>query len=183
MRCFVGIPLPESYQQGLQDIIQAWDGRLASRVSWTKRGNWHMTLAFLGELDEEAKSLARECLRSLSMEPFQLQAEGGGFFPPGKSPRVIWVGVGQGRKACVLLADKVEQALDPLGYKGDKRPFQPHLTLGRVKQAEADHWAELLRSLQAIRWPIIEVRSFVLWKSDLTPQGPKYSVIEEFSLA
>ena len=183
MRCFVGLPLPESYQQGLEEIAGTWKDRLASRISWTRKGNWHLTLAFLGELADDSVQLARQCLQSVSMESFPLKAEGGGFFPPGKSPRVIWVGVGQGRDACIRLADKIEQALDPVGYTGDKRPFHPHLTIGRVKQGRPDAWRALLKALQERDWPAFEAGSFVLWSSQLTPQGPSYSVIEEFGLS
>ena len=181
-RCFVALPLPESYQEGLARLVEQWRGRLASKINWTKRGNWHLTLYFLGEVDDEELSSIRSALAGIRLPKFSLQAGGGGFFPPGKPPRVIWVGLQQGGEACSALAGEVENALVELGYAGRDKPFTAHLTLGRVKKGERDDWKALLRSLQTSEWPEIEADSFVLWQSTLTPSGPVYEEVERYSL-
>jgi 2'-5' RNA ligase len=181
-RCFVGIPLPESYQEGLARIVEQWRGELASEINWTKRGNWHLTLYFLGEIDDGTLTVVRNALAGVERERFVLQAGGGGFFPPGKPPRVIWAGLRQGSEASSSLAEDVEKALVNVGLPGRDKPFAAHLTLGRVKKGARDDWKGLLRFLQAAGWPEIEVDSFVLWQSNLTPEGPVYSEIERYPL-
>ncbi|MEF8889551.1 MAG: 2'-5' RNA ligase family protein, partial [Desulfohalobiaceae bacterium] len=77
-RCFVGIPLPESYQEGLERIVEQWGEKLTSKINWTKRGNWHLTLYFLGEVDDGSLSVIRNSLAGVKRSRFVLQAGGGG---------------------------------------------------------------------------------------------------------
>jgi 2'-5' RNA ligase len=181
-RCFVALPLPESYQEGLARIVEQWRGKLASKVNWTKRGNWHLTLYFLGEIEDAEVDAVRSALAGVKRQRFVLQAGGGGFFPPGKPPRVIWAGLRRGAEACSALAGDVEKALVDLGYPGRDKPFTSHLTLGRVKKGARDDWKALLRFLQDTEWPEIEADAFVLWRSSLTPSGPVYEEMERYPL-
>lgn len=185
MRCFVGLPLPEVYQQGLKTIAETWRPKLRSRMTWTRPGNWHLTLFFLGDIPEEAGDRVQEALAAVRQPRFQLKAGGGGFFPPGgkKPPRVVWAGLDRGDDECTGLAARVRDALVQLGFQADQRPFRPHLTLARVKQAKGgDDWAGLLRDLNAREWPPVDMLSFVLWQSSLKPSGPEYAVLREFPL-
>jgi len=181
-RCFVGIPLPESYQEGLERTVEQWRTELASKINWTRRGNWHLTLYFLGEVDDGSLSVIRNALAGVKRSRFTLQAGGGGFFPPGKPPRVIWVGLRQGGEASSALAGDIEGALTRVGCPERDKPFTAHLTLGRVKKGARDDWKALQRFLQAAVWPEIEVDFFVLWQSSLTPSGPVYKEVERYPL-
>jgi 2'-5' RNA ligase len=182
LRCFIGLPLPTSYQQGLERLISTWRERLRSRIAWTKPGNWHLTLFFLGDVTEEQLEGIKQRLAGVRSSRFQLQAAGGGFFPPGKAPRVIWVGLQQGGKQAGGLAREITEALQPLGYEPERRPFRAHLTVGRVKQDRRDDWNALLADMQKISWPAVQVQSFVLWKSLLRPEGPEYTRLAEYAL-
>jgi 2'-5' RNA ligase len=181
-RCFVGIPMPEEYQRILARIVEAWRGTLHSRITWTREGNWHLTLFFLGEVEERTLESLREQLAEVRMAPFTFQASGGGFFPPGRKPRVIWVGVRQGADACGKLASLVESAVHPLGFVSDKHDFRAHLTLGRIKQARQDNWSSLLEYLNGVSWPTVSIDSFVLWQSTLKSTGPEYTSLERYPL-
>jgi 2'-5' RNA ligase len=181
-RSFVALPLPDAYQRALPEIVSAWGSALRSKLTWTKEGNWHVTLSFLGELGPDMLASVQGALRSVSVSRFVLQATGGGFFPPGKNPRVIWVGLSRGAEECTQLAHKIEQALHPLGFPPSSRPFRPHLTLARVKHSRPDDWSQLLKWLQKREWPAFEVEQFVLYASQLTPQGPVYRALEEYPL-
>lgn len=182
MRCFLGLALPETYQEKLAEIIAEWRPKLVSTISWTKKGNWHLTLAFLGDLRPEIQTRIREGLASVRTPPFELQAQGAGFFPPKKTPRVVWIGVGPGRAPCQELAGNIEQTLAPFGFPPSKRGFNPHLTLARIKKPDQDDWQSLLLDLNQRHWPRFRVESFVFWQSRLTPQGPVYTPITEFQL-
>lgn len=203
MRCFIGLPLPEEYQQGLRALIEVWKPRLRSRLSWTRPGNWHVTLKFLGEVPEDAvepmvQALGEPLGESLG-QSFVLRAGDGGVFPNQQRPRVIWVGVLQGGESCRALAREVEQRLALLDWPGqsgrpgwpgqprEARAFTPHLTVARIKEAAPDPavpdtWAEMLCALHAAKWPDARMDRVVLWESLLAPTGPNYRPVGEFKL-
>lgn len=183
IRCFLGIALPQAYQENLEAISTLWRERLRSRMSWTRKGNWHITLSFLGEISDEVLDEVQGRLDRLSSPCFDLQAGGAGFFPPNKPPRVAWVGVKTGAKALQSLARDIEQILLPLGFAPSKRPFQAHLTLARIKQAKNDDWQAFLKDLQSRQWPLFRAEACVLWQSRLTSQGPVYSPIKVYPFA
>ncbi len=183
MRCFIGLPLPESYQLGLQEFIDRWQGRLRSRITWTRPGNWHLTLKFLGEINEAETDKVCDALRDPLGPCFALRGGGGGSFPDPRNPRVIWVGLAEGEERCRDAASEIDRRLAEIGPPKQRRVFTPHLTLGRVKQAAHDPWDELLRDLHRIRWPRIEISHVVLWASRLAPSGPHYRKITASQLS
>ncbi len=183
VRCFVGIPLPETYQHSLVQIVEQGQKGLRSKITWTKKGNWHMTLFFLGDVLEESLPGIQKSLAEVSLSAFKFKASGGGFFPSPKNPRVIWVGVNQGVQQCSTLSEKVSEKLVTFGFEPQRKPFKAHLTLGRIKKGvNNDNWSWFLRYLNEIQWPEITIDSFVLWQSQLKPQGPDYLVIQEYPL-
>lgn len=180
MRCFVGVPLPDSYQDQLAWLVRQHKPGLRSDASWTRPGNWHVTLKFLGQVENERLPGVAEALRGISFEAFDFQAGGAGFFPDPLRPRVAWIGVKLGNGTLRELAAQVDGAMEPLGFEREKRAYTPHLTLARVKRAKGDDWVGLLRSLGAVEWPVIRAGRMVLWESRLSPVGPSYSVLESF---
>ncbi len=187
VRAFLGLPLPEAYQQELERLRKRWQYRLRSRLTWTRPGNWHITLKFLGDTQEAAVPRIQEALECIRWEAFSLKGASGGFFPPAPAnkpprPRVVWVGLGQGARETAQLAGAVETALAPLGIPAEDREFRAHLTLARVKQAVADDaWGALLQELHALEWPVCAMDRFVLWKSVLGPGGPAYTPLTVFT--
>ena len=177
MRCFIGLPLPESYQLGLREVIDRWRSRTRSRISWTKPGNWHVTLKFLGEINEAVTAEVRDALRDPVAPRFALRGGGGGYFSDTRNPRVIWVGLAEGEEKCRNVASEIDKRLVEMGLPGERRVFTPHLTLGRVKQAARDPWDDLLHDLRGTRWPRAEIARIVLWASRLGPSGPHYREI------
>ena len=185
IRSFVGAPLPAAYQDLLEKIAGARGRSLRSKLAWTRKGSWHLTLKFLGERPQSEVDEIRRALAGVDFAPFDVKAGGVGFFPPlarqGKrGPRVLWVGLSKGREETIALAGKIERVLAPLGIEPEARPFSPHLTLARVKRAESDDWAGLAGELERIEFPGFRLDRFVLWRSTLTPRGPVYSKLAEF---
>ncbi len=185
IRLFIGLPLPEAYQQQLATLVRTWRARLRSRISWTRPGNWHVTLKFLGDTQEAALPDIRAALAGVYWSAFTLQAGDCGFFPPAAaegraSPRVLWVGLKQGASACTQLAHEIETSLAGLGIAPDARPFTPHLTLARVKHAAPDPWSDVSRVITTTIWPPAPAERFVLWQSMLQPQGPEYTQLADF---
>lgn len=191
VRAFVGLPLPAAYQDGLAEVARVWGRRLGSKLSWTRPGNWHLTLRFLGEVEEVRLAQLVAALGQVKFAAFALQGGGGGFFPPrpagGRAgrwkPRVLWVGLAQGQAAASGLAAGIEKALLPLHFPAEERPFSAHLTLARIKWSEPDPWDEVLSDLAGRPWPEFRAARFTLWRSALGPGGPQYTPLAEFAAA
>jgi len=160
--------------------------RAAPRVSWVKPAGMHLTLKFLGDVPEAGVPPLGDALRAAVAPhvPFRLALAGTGAFPDWRRPRVVWAGVADGAEPLAALAASVEHALAPLGLPPERRPFSPHLTLGRIK--EPDGLDALLRLAQAHGrddFGAMTVREVTLYRSDLSPQGATYTPCARAPLA
>ncbi len=180
IRCFVGLPLPQYYQLGLEKLALTLKKGLCSKVSWVRPGNFHLTLKFLGNVAEPDLERVRDALSCVRFKPFSLQAGRGGFFPNSYKPRNIWAGLVQGADECRQLAADVDAELAHLSFAPHKRDFRAHLTIGRIRKPRRDDWTKLLKVIWDRKWPEIKVSEIVLFKSDLLPSGPKYTRLGEF---
>lgn len=140
--------------------------------------NFHFTLQFLGEVSEKISQKIIQALHKIEFSSFNVNLKGVGAFPKSESPRVIWIGTDDdGGNMLIQLSKKVEKALEPLGFFSDK-PFKPHITVFRIKKKIGDITNEL-NSHKTIDFGIQEVANLKLKKSELTPDGPIYSDLEE----
>jgi len=184
IRAFIAVEIDPNTMQNIGDAI----GRLQSRlpeVRWTSIGNLHVTLKFLGDIDEAKVEPVAQALRR-HLQPFSrfvISAKGLGVFPDLKRPRVLWVGLES--KRLVPLASSIEQSLEPLGLLPEKRPFQPHLTIGRWREREkpAIKIGEVLDSWKNHDFGQSEVKVVTLFQSTLHPKGAIHRVLEEVALA
>jgi len=179
MRLFIGIPLPQEYQHGLARLRHALAPKVRSKLGWTREGNWHVTLKFFGEVRDERAVEIGQALAGLALGAFSLQAGGAGFFPNARNPRVFWAGLIQGAQGCALWAEAVETAMESLGFPRESRPFRPHLTLARIREARRDDWEALRAEAARIEWPEVLVNRAVLWRSRLGPGGPAYEELRQ----
>jgi 2'-5' RNA ligase len=193
-RLFVGLRLPESYQRGLGQLVQSLNPIVPGSCSWTRTGNWHITLAFLGDIPLDRAPEIRTALAGISWKAFDFKAGGGGFFPSAKRPRVVWVGANEGGDSCRELASSVAGALASLGFTLDGKQYFAHLTVGRIKFSRpgAD-WEIISDMLESTQWPVVKMDHFVLWRSYLGgdggrggaagPPGPRYVPLGEYGAA
>lgn len=190
IRSFVAVELDETARRELSHLL----GQLKQSdadVKWVSPNNLHLTLKFLGDVpaDDMAKviaalgvAVAGDVLPAAGA--FEFEIAGLGAFPSVSNPRVIWVGLGQGREALVSLAAGVEAALGPLGFPAEGRGFSPHLTLGRCRSPR--NQAELKAAMAALRdyrGPRVRVERVTLFSSDLRPAGPVYAPLATLPLA
>lgn len=111
-----------------------------------------------------------------------MQGGAGGFFPSKGAPRVVWVGLRQGREECAAYFERLDGGLAQAGFVAESKPFSPHLTVARVKAAmRSDDWAGLLVDLKR-DWPVFTVSHVVLWRSVLKSSGPEYRKVAEVEL-
>lgn len=177
IRTFVAIDLPGPIQAALAGFVQILRQANAP-VSWVKPDRIHLTLKFLGDVPEEQVPALCEALQSVAggAAPFMLQAAGCGAFPTLKQMRVVWVGVRGDVEALRALQTGVEEALGPLGFQPEGRPFRAHLTVGRVKGSQrARVLQETLLSSQDFSAEAFDVTELVLYKSVLRPEGAQYT--------
>ncbi len=189
-RLFVGLPLPESYQEALSGLLRELKPAVPGKCSWTKPGNWHVTLKFLGDVPMEILPDVSAALSCVSFKPITFKAGGGGYFPSAERPRVLWAGAAEGGAACSALASDVEAAMAQVGFAPEERPFSVHLTLARVKSSRSGaDWKKPLGIVVKARWPEIVLDRFVLWRSYLGgeeggagggPPGPRYVPLGEY---
>ena len=164
-RLFVAIDLPEDVKNAVADIGRELPG--ARRVP---REQLHLTLRFIGEVGEETFKAVRSALAGIKDAPFPLKLRGVGHFPPGRHPRVLWVGL-EGSAPLLALQEEVELALIEAGIPPEERKFSPHLTLARLKEtpvAKVAGLEERYREFGAGPFPVTE---FHLYASTLNREG------------
>lgn len=174
--------MPDSYQERLQPLTDELASRLHSKVRWTRPGNWHLTLKFLGEVGDGRVDEIVAALDEVEFSAFDIRPGGFDCFPNMKWPRVIWMAIRKGARPCEMLAGEIEAAMVDLGFKRESKPFKSHLTLGRVKKHGRDDWESCLRPSGIATFPGFTVDRFVLWRSELLPDGAVHTPLKEFRL-
>ena len=185
MRIFVAVELDEPCRRALAAVQEVLKGA-AGGVRWVRPEGIHLTLKFIGPLDEQDLPAAVECLEAAAAGsvPFTMEVAGLGGFPARGTPRVIHVGVREPTGTLLALQAAVEAGLaERLAIAPEGRPYVPHLTLGRVKDRRACPPME--RIAQAVadqQFGSVRVDSMVLMKSDLHAGGAVYTPLHRFAL-
>jgi 2'-5' RNA ligase len=166
--------------------VQEYLKKSGADVRWTSAAGIHLTLKFFGEIDEnQINTLAAAASDVTCATPaFTLAVQSVGTFPGPKSPRVIWLGLSGQTEILAGMVRNLEQAFAPLGFSPEKRPFTPHLTLGRVRSGQGRE--ALRQSLQSVilpDFPELLVQELVLFRSTLRPQGALYTPLRQIALA
>lgn len=183
IRVFICIELPEQIKEKLAEIQD--ELRPFSRgVRWTKPTGIHLTLKFLGDVDEEkideiADAVSNVCNGISSLE---LNLGDSGAFPNFKRPRVYWIGIEEPTGQLLALQADIEKELEKFGYAKENRKFFPHLTLGRVKFPDRlmDIHQKLDQySLDRFNFTAHEI---IVMKSDLQPSGAVYTPLRRIKL-
>jgi len=184
MRAFVAIELIEPIREALAALI-ADLRRTDAPVKWVAAENIHLTLKFLGEVADESVPKAVEILRGCvaGVTPFEVEVKGVGGFPNLKRPRVIFVGALDQPPTAAELARRLNEGMAALGIVPEDRPYQNHITLGRVRETRPmAHLMKRLESLQEKSFGSMTVGQITLMKSDLRPDGPIYTAVEKVDL-
>ncbi len=181
IRAFIAADLPEDLRHALERVTRHLKGELKGiPIRWVPPENIHLTLKFLGEVSQRNLPFLVELLQGevADQRPFEFGVGGLGAFPDIRRPRVIWVGV-KGPKELHDLHHAVENAMEKIGYARESRPFEPHLTLGRISRnatpEEVRRVSEVLRAVQVGFLGSALVEEIYLYRSDLKPTGAVYT--------
>ncbi|MBI4396688.1 MAG: RNA 2',3'-cyclic phosphodiesterase [Elusimicrobia bacterium] len=183
MRLFVAVILPDSLREALLEVRRRMESRVPG-VRWVSPGHFHLTLKFLGETPDEQAGRIQEALAQAlkTTASFPVEMAGLGVFPSGKSPRVLWAGVREGRDALTRLAERVEGALELIGFPREARSFEAHLTLGRFKSPPRTNGPLLTAEWEQKQFGAFQADQVSLMRSDLKPDGPVYTVVQGYLL-
>jgi 2'-5' RNA ligase len=183
MRLFVAFEIPEATRRAVGKLIARLTP-LCATARWSKPEAMHVTLKFIGEVEETSCGPIRAALAGVRLSaPVGIKFRGLGFFPNPRHPRVLWAGVEGSRKLALLAAD-IEQRLVPLGVAREEREFRPHLTLARFPSEQG--LTTLRANLEAKdsgysrEFGAIKYSEFHLIESQLRPEGAVYSTLETF---
>ncbi|MCK4849272.1 MAG: RNA 2',3'-cyclic phosphodiesterase, partial [Candidatus Heimdallarchaeota archaeon] len=150
-----------------------------------KPNQLHLTLKFLGEVAEKRLVEIEKELKMIKLPSFEIELLHMGFFPNERRPRVIWIGLSEGKSQLITLAREVDDRLSKIGFPKEKRKFSPHLTVGRIKKLYPDELQNIVDYVHSINTVGMEkevVQSILFKKSTLTPHGAIYENLAEVVL-
>ncbi len=171
----MAIALPPAVAAVLAQLSHTLAQQMPDRaVRWVKPDRMHLTLRFLGDTAVAKLSHIVTELDGVTANyvPFQLHLYSVGCFPNRKRSRVIWVGLRGELDSLTALKRDIDTFLQPMGWEREKRPFQAHLTLGRVKNVHQVGSIKWDVPVKRVEWNVTAVH---LIESQLRPQGPIYT--------
>jgi len=175
-RLFVAVDLPAETRARLAVLAGGVPG-----ARWVPPEQLHITLRFIGEVDNGVFADVIDALADVHMPPFPVAVAGLGHFPPRGAPKVLWAGVADGAPL-IRLHDKIERRLQALGLAPDGRKFTPHLTLARLKGAPLGRVRDFLAHNGGLAGAPFEVREFHLYSSRLGHEGAAHRIEASYPL-
>jgi 2'-5' RNA ligase len=180
LRLFFAVDVPRPHlewaERAAAPLRERWP-----EARWTPLENQHVTLKFIGWSSEDALndicSVGREVAGR--HQPSSLHLGGLGSFPSTRRVRVLWVGLDDPAGLLADLAMDLDRALAPLGFEPEDRDFRPHLTLARFKSPQRLEEGLPAVGAQPGDFP---VEAIVLYRSHLSPKGPRYESLAHFPL-
>ncbi len=188
VRLFVALTVPEGVKAKMEEVqAKLRRGAPERAVRWARREQFHLTLRFLGDVAAARVEALGEALRGAcrGFGALHLRAQGVGFFPNQRYPKVAWVGVRDAAEQLPRLQQVVEAATEAFTTEKKEERFTGHLTLARIKgirreEAEAlgQAAAEMADRLFG-QWTAYRIE---LMRSDLSPQGARHTGLGSFAL-
>ncbi|MBE2236525.1 MAG: RNA 2',3'-cyclic phosphodiesterase [Caldilineaceae bacterium] len=198
MRAFIALALPNAALHQITTVQRLLVQQLRAQqldhsIRWTRADNLHLTLRFLGEIDDVQQLSLEQKLTKLAQQhaPLALFVDGMGCFPSAQRPSVIWCGIQGDLMALARLQAEIDRAVSAIGLPAEDKPFKPHLTIGRV-QRNAN--ASLRHAVGAVVMQVgtapqrsapvtVMTSELILMQSALTPSGATYTPLGVFLLA
>lgn len=186
IRSFIAIPIPTEITSAAKKIVRRLKP-LDDGIKWVPMDNFHLTLKFLGEVDNVEVPAVCKAIRKVTdaIEPFELRIAGTGGLPSADKPRVVFAGVADPTGNLVALVNGLEKQLADLGFKPEPRDYSPHLTLGRTRSNSRRAGEELVAAMGTLgdlRLGDMTVDEIHLMASFLDKTGPTYQVMDTIEL-
>jgi RNA 2',3'-cyclic 3'-phosphodiesterase len=189
VRSFIAIELPENIKERWQNSLNVLSEHFPE-INWVKRDNLHITLKFMGWVEENMlMNMAKDIRENINgLDSFAINLKGSGFFPDNKNPEVIWVGTEENKGGLLELFNKIETCSEKHGIKNEKHGFHAHVTIGRMsnrkkhKRGDLDNLITLLSNHEENLAGTFSVAFLSIMQSVLTPKGPAYKRLEKINL-
>jgi RNA 2',3'-cyclic 3'-phosphodiesterase len=187
-RTFIAIELPLH----IRHLIKAHIDQLRSafprvRASWSREDNLHLTLKFLGEVPvARTGALFNACREAVKQAgPFELMVKGCGSFPPHGKPKVLWIGIEEAETSESRLHQlhaAIEDSCAAHGFEREERPYHPHLTIARVREAKNTRALADRHKQTDFAAEMFTVSEVVVFRSELSSAGSKHSPLSRHRL-
>lgn len=184
-RVFCAVEVPEPVrQQVLQHIARLKDAVPDAKASWSRDANLHLTLKFLGEIQQTSVSdFSNAASRAVAeLAPFSIRLAETGVFPKHGQPRVLWIGTTDLSGKLGELQGRLEEESAQAGFKKDDRPFHPHLTVARLRQPRHARMLGAEHRQLEFEPAEIAVSELLVIRSELSSEGSKYTVVSRHPL-
>lgn len=175
IRLFVALALPDDVAESLAPLQTGVPG-----ARWLTRDQLHLTLRFIGDVDERDANAVDDALSLVEAPRFTVMLKGVGEFG-GKTPHALWAGVAD-KEPIAFLQRKIETALQRVGLPAESRKFQPHVTLARLRGAPGGRVMDFLADYALYASAPFEAGAFILYSSVLTPNGSLYRAERAYRL-
>ena len=176
IRLFVGLPIPADIRLTLSRLSAGLPG-----AKWVKEDNFHVTLRFIGEVDEGLADDIDALLSQVNHASFHLSLEGVGYFGKPNNARAVWAGVAKNENLIHLHA-KIETALQRMGQPSEERRYTPHVTLARLSCTPKTRLNEYIAGHMNFRSRTISIEAFTLFSSFLSSAGAIYTPEANYTL-
>jgi 2'-5' RNA ligase len=178
IRAFVAIDVSDRVRAQIGELLAKLKKERESGVRWVRPEVMHLTLAFLGEVKPDFIESSKRQLEQVvpQFRQFETRMAGLGAFPTPSRARVVWVGMEHGKAELCRVQAAVAQALKRIGFQPERRPFSPHLTLGRLREP-GDVSPVVVTPFESEPFAIDRL---ILFRSVLRPEAPEYVRLAEF---
>lgn len=184
-RLFVAIPVPEDVKAAIRQTQAAIRQRIPGEgIRWTRPGQFHLTLKFLGDIPSTSVSTLIDALlaTAAAFSPFQSAAHGIGFFPRAQAPRVIWAGIRDTSGQITALHHGLETACARFTTEARESDFHAHVTLARIKRP-VPGLRDVLAAWQSHEFGTLTTTHAELVRSHLSNDGPTYTTLAQLPLS
>lgn len=179
MRLFIAVKLDGNIMKNISDFMKKLPDTKGG-VKWVETENIHLTLKFLGEVNEDRLGEIKNQLSKIKVEQMNLKSKGTGAFPTLSRPRVFWIGLEGETNQLKSMAKEIDEKLNKLGFEKEARAFSAHITIGRVKTHANEDVLTFLKNHIDKEFGEMVIDCFYLIQSILKKEGPKYKVLETF---
>jgi RNA 2',3'-cyclic 3'-phosphodiesterase len=181
IRTFIGIKIPDKISSEIFNFSSKKFKSIGGKVKLVEKENIHITLLFLGEVENDKINQIIDELKKIKYESFIVSVRGLCAFPSPEFPKVVWIGAESDK--IIRLHEEIKNRLKEFVEKDESKPFTSHITIARIKSGNiSNEVRKLLSENKDIEFGKFQVNEFSLFESKLTPQGPIYKILESFKL-
>lgn len=186
MRTFIAVEIQHDLAEKIYEFILKSQKQIkTNKISWVKKENLHITLKFLGEIDDKEVEVVRDVLNEVvkNFSKFSFFVKDIGVFPNIRNARVVWLGIKDSENNLSLLSKVINEELAQKGFPKENKDFLSHITIGRIKNlANPSEIEKYIHSHLGLSFGENTTEFITFFQSILKPEGPTYVPIEKFYL-